>query len=468
MKKTLCLLLSVFLLMTCIPVAYAADEATISIGTVSGYAGDTVTVPIQMAGNPGLVAMRMYVQYDATKLRLVSAEDKGLLGVGNDYFDNDISENPYTLLWEDALTKVDYTNNGTLAELQFAVLENVAPGTASITLTLDAGSTFNVGLTNVSFTLQNGAVQITEKLKYTVFFMVNGSVYKTEQYHEGDLIATPASPSIDGYTFKGWSPSILSTMPARDLTFTAQFAPNTYNAVLMADGKQVAVIPYSYGQKSIDLPTVPAKEGHTGAWPSYELPIGGTTITALYTKNTYTVTWNVEGSVTTSTVTYGHAIEKLADPTKDGYTFKGWTPAVPATMPAKDMTFTAVFEKIPDPVIKIHNYTSSRTVDYRTTITFSVDEIQNPVDGASVHWFINGQDKGASDTYTEKEAKATYTVQAKYMKGNTIIAESEVETVNVKTGFFAKLKAFFRALFGRLPKVVQEYLGVEIIDRVLP
>lgn len=51
---------------------------------------------------------------------------------------------------------------------------------------------------------------------------------------------------------------------------------------------------------------------------------------------------------------------------------------------------------------------------------------------------------------------------------STILAESETETVNVKTGFFAKLKAFFRALFGRLPKVVQEYLGVEIIDRMLP
>ena len=132
--------------------------------------------------------------------------------------------------------------------------------------------------------------------------------------------------------------------------------------------------------------------------------------------------------------------------------------------------YALVIEKTlqPDPVITIHNYTPSRTVDYRTTITFSVDEIQNPVDGASVHWFINGQDKGASDTYTVKEAKATYTVQAKYMKDGDVLAESEIETVNVKTGFFARLKAFFRALFGRLPKVVQEYLGVEIIDRVLP
>ena len=180
----------------------------------------------------------------------------------------------------------------------------------------------------------------------------------------------------------------------------------------------------------------------------------------------YNVQWIIDGTVKTETYTPGEPIRVPANPTKDGFTFKGWTPAVPATMPVNDMSFKAMFEKIPDPIIKIHNYTSSRTVDYRTTLTFTA-EVTNTAPDASVHWFINGQDKGASDTYTEKEAKATFTVQAKYMKGTTVLAESETETVNVKTSFFAKLVAFFRALFGRLPKVVQEYLGIEIIERVL-
>ena len=127
-----------------------------------------------------------------------------------------------------------------------------------------------------------------------------------------------------------------------------------------------------------------------------------------------------------------------------------------------------VSEKEPEQAIKIHNYTPSHTVDYRTTITFSADEIQYPVLGAQIHWFIDGQDTGASDTYTVKEAKKGFTVQAKYVKEGKVLAESEIETVKVNAGFFARLKAFFRALFGRLPKVVQEYLGVEIIDKMLP
>lgn len=119
------------------------------------------------------------------------------------------------------------------------------------------------------------------------------------------------------------------------------------------------------------------------------------------------------------------------------------------------------------PTIAIRNFMTDRAVDYRTTITFTAD-VTNAVDGAAVHWFIDGQDKGTGETFEWKEAKQSYTVQAKYVKGSEILAESESENVTVKTGFFAKLKAFFRALFGRLPKVVQEYLGVEIIDRVLP
>ena len=533
MKRTLCFLfLFLMLFSMCLPFANAAVTSCVSVSNVSGHQGETITVPVEMTGNPGIVAMRLFIQYDATKLQLLNATDGGLFYNGsqtNDYFGNDITENPYTLLWEDALTKTNYTTNGQLASLSFKILETAAVGKTDIKITLDAGSTFNVDVQNVPFTTQNGSIQINEKPMYSVSFIVDGSTYKTGQYHEGDSITKPTNPTKEGYTFSGWTPSVPATMPAKDMTFTAQFTPNTYDAVLMADGKLVTTIQYTYGQKSIVLPAVPVKEGYTGSWPTYTLPIGGTTITAVYTKNSYTVTWsadgtttqttvmygdpiskpsnpskegytftgwtpfvpttmpaenltftaqfevnnytvtwNIEGKTTSNIVAYGQTINRPADPTKEGYTFKGWTPTIPSTMPAKDLTFTAVFEKTPDPIIKIHNYTSSRTVDYRTTITFSTDQVQNPVDGASIHWFSNGQDKGVTDTYTEKEAKANFTVQAKYMKGSEVLAESEIETVNVKTGFFARLKAFFRALFGSLPKVVQEYLGVEIIDHIIP
>ena len=89
--------------------------------------------------------------------------------------------------------------------------------------------------------------------------------------------------------------------------------------------------------------------------------------------------------------------------------------------------------------------------------------MQNPVSGAEVQWFINGKYAASGNEYTKKEVKATFIVQAKYMKDGKALAKSEVEAVNVKTDFFTRLIAFVRGLFCRLLVIVQEYIGEEII-----
>ena len=164
MKKTLCFLLSLLMLggMFLITVD-AAVRSCVTVGNVSGLVGETVMVPVEMTGNPGIVAMRLFVQYDASKLQLISVSDGGLFGNGNDYFGNDITENPYTLLWEDALTKTNYTANGLLAMLTFKINDGTPLGKTDVAIMMDAGSTFNVDVQNVVFTTQNGSVQICEK-----------------------------------------------------------------------------------------------------------------------------------------------------------------------------------------------------------------------------------------------------------------------------------------------------------------
>ena len=243
--------------------------------------------------------------------------------------------------------------------------------------------------------------------EYTITWDIDG-YNTTQKYKSGDSIATPADPVKEGYTFDGWSPDVPDTMPAKDITFTAVFKVNTYMVKWIDDGKE-----------------------------------------------------------TQSSVVFGQTITKPDDPVKEGYTFNGWSPDVPDTMPAKDMTFTALFEKNAElTTVVIQNYTSNKTVDYKTTITFSAT-VENAVNGAVVHWYIDGQDKGAYDTYTVTKAKKSFTVQVKYIKDGVTLAESEVEKVSVKTDFFSKLLAFFRMLFGALPKVVQRYLEVEIIEESL-
>lgn len=61
-------------------------------------------------------------------------------------------------------------------------------------------------------------------------------------------------------------------------------------------------------------------------------------------RNTYRVTFVVDGTEQTSTQYYGTPIVLPEDPIKTGYTFSYWSPSPDATVPAHDVTYTAVFE----------------------------------------------------------------------------------------------------------------------------
>lgn len=62
-------------------------------------------------------------------------------------------------------------------------------------------------------------------------------------------------------------------------------------------------------------------------------------------KTSYTVTWNIDGKTVTEIYAAGDKLTPPTVPSKSGYTFKGWDKSVPSTMPANDLTFTAIYEK---------------------------------------------------------------------------------------------------------------------------
>lgn len=77
---------------------------------------------------------------------------------------------------------------------------------------------------------------------------------------------------------------------------------------------------------------------------SGDIKSNGCIITVL--PKVYTVTWNIDGTTTTNEYEPGDSIQKPVNPVKDGFEFKGWTPDIPESMPAEDITFTAVFESV--------------------------------------------------------------------------------------------------------------------------
>ena len=132
--------------------------------------------------------------------------------------------------------------------------------------------------------------------------------------------------------------------------------------------------------------------GETGAWTaaaakSYDgfTPMGfaqemikangSTVVKIFYTRNSYLLTYKDSlsaGVYASQTYKYGAAVTAIAAPTKTGYTFTGWSPAVPATMPAGALTVYAQWRKTtPDTVVFDPNNINGKTLAAKSLTVYS-------------------------------------------------------------------------------------------------
>ncbi len=166
---------------------------------------------------------------------------------------------------------------------------------------------------------------------------------KTFKY--GESVTAIENPTKVGYTFAGWSKEIPATMPAEDLTVKATWTINSYKLTLDVDGNLTEKT-FKYGE-SVTAIENPTKEGHTFAGWSKEIPATmpaeDLTVKATWTINSYKLTLDVDGNLTEKTFKYGESVTAIENPTKVGYTFAGWSPVLPETMPAEDLTVKATW-----------------------------------------------------------------------------------------------------------------------------
>lgn len=134
--------------------------------------------------------------------------------------------------------------------------------------------------------------------KYTITFNANGGVGGTSQELEYGAAIVEPTVTREGYTFKGWNPSVPATVS------------------------------------------------------------GNATYEAQWTVNKYTITFDANGGKggSSTEMNYGAAIDDVPTVTREGYTFSGWQPAVPNTVPASNATYVAQW-----------------IADLHFTITFEVD-----------------------------------------------------------------------------------------------
>ncbi len=191
---------------------------------------------------------------------------------------------------------------------------------------------------------------VWEIQQYTITFVNTGDVtYETITQNYGTAVTAPADPTKIGYTFAGWDREVPATMPAENVTITAQWTINSYS-IKWVDGLgntiKTETLEYKASTSEVTAPTA-TREGYTFAGWDKEvpatMPAEDVTITATWTINQYTITFADTGDVAYEAITknYGETVETVADPVKTGHTFAGWDKEVPATMPAEDMTITA-------------------------------------------------------------------------------------------------------------------------------
>ena len=246
--------------------------------------------------------IKLYAKYTPVEYNIIYQLDNGT--------NNDLNPNTYNILNEIKLEnprKEGYTFKGW--ELNGSIVENIP-----------LGSTGNIIL-----------VAKWKINKYTITFDTDGgSDVPSINQDYNTKITEPKEPTKDGFIFVGWDKELPTTMPAENITLKALWVVGEYAIRFDTNGgTKINPIVQDYNTKIIK-PVNPTKEGYTFIGWDQEIPetmpSNNLVIKAIWQINTYTITFDLDGGSTNNPTTY--TVEDkviLINPTKEGYTFVGWT-----------------------------------------------------------------------------------------------------------------------------------------------
>ena len=258
-----------------------------------------------------------------------------------------------------------------------------------------------------------------------------GGTYATQIVQTGEKAIEPDVPSRQGYQFTDWylddTKYDFAAPVTGDMTLTAKWTANSYTIAFNTDGgSEVAPITQDYGT-AIIAPADPTREGYTFmSWDKAipaTMPAENVTITAKWKVNQYTITFDSNGGSEIASITqdYGTAITAPADPTREGYTFIGWDKAIPATMPAGDMTIKAKWKDSEKPTgeIKISKNSWKSFLNnitfglfFKDTQTVTINAADNSGEAVTVEYLLSNKEltKTALDGMTFTAYTAPFSI----------------------------------------------------------
>ncbi len=205
------------------------------------------------------------------------------------------------------------------------------------------------------------------------------------QYNIDSSITFTPLANVTGYVFNGWNPASIPAGGFGAKTVTAQWTPITYSVKFNKNGGTGTMADESFTYGTAKALTANAftrtgytfkgwKNGNTAITAATALPdVATVTLTAQWQVNQYEQTFDANGGDGSKAVAQDFD-SALAVPTvtRTGYTFVGWTPAVPAKVPAQDVTYKAQWQVITETVtLDLGGGTGSgsATVNYGTKVS---------------------------------------------------------------------------------------------------
>lgn len=147
---------------------------------------------------------------------------------------------------------------------------------------------------------------------------------------------------------------------------------------------------------------------------------GSTVVEIYYDRYYYLINFNLDGGYGVEPIyaRYGAAIS-VSEPTKPGYTFNGWTPAIPATMPARNTSYKANWEIGMSGFTVVFWYENANDDGYSVAGTYKPANVKPGTEQKSDDYknqSFDGRD-GTHFTYNEDKAE-TVTVKG---DGSTVM-----------------------------------------------
>lgn len=257
-----------------------------------------------------------------------------------------------------------------------------------------------------------------EAQKFTVTFKNGDTVIETQEVEYGKAATAPADPTKDGYTFTGWDKDLTSIKS--DLVVNAKFKAQTFDVKFkLTDDSDYYfdIQEVEYG-KSAETPTDPERVGFVfkGWDQDFSNITSDLIVTALWDVKKVTVKYIVDGLIYAEVeVEYGKAPTAPADPTKDGYTFKGWDKEI--TEATYDCNVEAIFEALS---FSIKYYYNTQELNFAPASYKTGDEIALPTNEVEGYifagWYLSSDFTSASIDKIDKTTSGNLTLYALNVK----------------------------------------------------